>query len=272
MLLEQEIRNFCKKHGIQLNKDYGQHFLITENILENIIKAANIQPHDHIVEIGPGIGTLTRELLKCTSHITAIEIDTCLTRLLQEFLVTSNAKNITNNLNIINNNALHTPFPAIPYKIVANIPYHITSPLLRHTFLESACTPTSLTLMIQKEVAEKICDEKNRGLLTILVSLFGKPHIICTVPRCAFLPPPKVHSAVLQIDCFSKPIVDKPTLEKIFILVKHAFSQKRKMLRNTIGSLPDGLDMLQKAGIDPERRPQTVSTEEWIRLAKVVSS
>lgn len=147
--LQKEVHDFLQTNRLTFKKSLGQHFLISRNILHTIIQAANIQPDDHIVEIGPGIGILTRELLKQTKHVTAIEIDTSLIPLLKAF--TSG-----HSLEIINNDALRTAFPAASYKIVANIPYHITSPLLRHAFVESN-PPTSLTLLIQKEVAEKIC-------------------------------------------------------------------------------------------------------------------
>ena len=262
MMLDSTVRHFLSKHGIRLNKDLGQHFLINESVLDRIVEAANIQPKDTIVEIGAGIGILTRELVKKAQRVTAIEIDAKLIPLLKEF--TANPTHLT----IINGNALHISFPTEPYKIVANIPYHITSPLLRHAFLESSSPPQSLTLLIQREVAKKICDTNNAGLLTIVVGLFGIPKIVATISPSAFLPPPKVDSAILHIQCFEKPRTTPQMTERILALVKLAFSQKRKMLCNTIGSLPDGLDRLARADLDPQRRPQTLTIEEWIQLAK----
>ena len=155
-------------------------------------------------------------------------------------------------------------------KIVANIPYHITSPLLHHIFLESPATPTSLTLLIQREVAETICDAENAGILTILVGLFGTPRYVASISAEAFLPPPKVDSAVLHIDCFEAPLADRETIDHIFSLTKAAFGGKRKMLRNTLGQLPNGMEKLAEAGIDPTRRPQTLSVKEWITLAGIL--
>ena len=172
-------------------------------------------------------------------------------------------------LNIINANALHVEMPNTPYKVVANIPYHITSPLLHHLFLESKTVPTSLTLLIQREVAEKICDAEDAGMLTILVGLFGTPRIVAHVPPEAFLPPPKVDSAVLHIDCFPKSLADNKTIGHIFSLTKTAFGQKRKMLRNTLGAFPLGMERLERLGIAPTRRPQALSIQEWIALAQV---
>jgi len=262
MELAQEVHSFCKTHRLQLNKDLGQHFLIDQAALESIVETADIRSQDCVVEIGPGIGVLTRELLKAAKHVTAIEIDTKLIPLLNAFT------HAPHHLTPINGNALQVPFPTDPYKVVANIPYHITSPLLRHAFLESKQPPQSLTLLMQKEVAEKICDTEHAGLLTILVHLFGTPHMICTVPPASFLPPPQVDSAILYIECFSAPLASPEILQQIFTLAKHAFSQKRKMLRNTVGTLPHGMELLHKACIDPTRRPQTVTVQEWIELAK----
>ncbi|MBI3336442.1 ribosomal RNA small subunit methyltransferase A [Candidatus Peregrinibacteria bacterium] len=265
--LQKEVHDFLQTNRLTFKKSLGQHFLISRNILHTIIQAANIQPDDHIVEIGPGIGILTRELLKQTKHVTAIEIDTSLIPLLKAF--TSG-----HSLEIINNDALRTAFPAASYKIVANIPYHITSPLLRHAFVESN-PPTSLTLLIQKEVAEKIClpvrssegakagDTKYSSRLGILVGLFGTPKLITKVPPSAFLPPPNVDSAVLHIQTFKKPKAEPDIIERVFRLTHTAFGQKRKMLHNTIS-----MELLEHAHIDPTRRPQTLSIDEWIALAK----
>lgn len=259
---------FCKAHGLRLNKDLGQHFLTDESVLQGIIETAEIQPDDTILEIGAGIGVLTRELLAKAANVIAIELDENLIPLLKEY-TTKNQQLKTSNLHVVQGNALTIPFPNVPYKIVANIPYHITSPLLRHAFLESEIQPTSMTLLIQREVAEKICDTKDHGLLTILVGLFGKPTLVQIVPPESFLPPPKVDSAILHIDCFEKPLADEKTIEEVFRLTKLAFSKKRKMLSNSIGSMEGGMELLEKAGIDATRRPQTVSVEEWIELARL---
>jgi 16S rRNA (adenine1518-N6/adenine1519-N6)-dimethyltransferase len=243
----------------------GQHFLVDEDALESIVDAAGIEPEDHVIEIGPGIGILTRELLRHAGSVTAIEIDARLIPLMRTFIPEEDQRG----LETVNQNALHASLPSEPYKIVANIPYHITSPLLRHVFLESQPPPKSVTLLIQKEVAQTICDAKSAGILTILVRLFGTPRYICGVPSASFLPPPKVDSAVLSIACFEKPRAERLTIDTIFKLTKIAFAGKRKMLRNTLGHLPDGMEKLAKAAIDPQRRPQTLSIDEWILLANL---
>lgn len=263
-MLRDDIAAFLHRHGIWLNKDLGQHFLIAEDVLDAIMQSADIQPTDTVLEIGPGIGVLTRLLMERAKKVIAIELDTKLLPLLRTY-VGKGYKHST--LDIIQGNALQVPFPSEPYKVVANIPYHITSPLLRHIFLESTQVPVSLTLLIQREVAETICDNESAGLLTILVGLFGTPRIVTLVDPSCFLPPPAVDSAVLHIDCFPQPKATPEIIEEIFRLTKIGFSQKRKMLSNTLGHLPDGQRILSEASIDPKRRPQTVTVDEWIALA-----
>jgi 16S rRNA (adenine1518-N6/adenine1519-N6)-dimethyltransferase len=194
-----EVRSFLKQNGIALKHALGQNFLTDDNVLAAIVEAAEIRKSDTVVEIGPGIGILTRELMKRAGRVTSIEIDATLIPLLKKFTGWSPEGNLT----IIEGNALTAAMPQNPYKIVANIPYHITSPLLRHVFRESVVRPSSLTLLMQREVAEKICNPSDAGLLTILVGLFGMPSIVTRVPAAAFLPPPNVESAVLHIAAFT---------------------------------------------------------------------
>jgi 16S rRNA (adenine1518-N6/adenine1519-N6)-dimethyltransferase len=272
--LETHVRQFCREHNLRLKKGLGQNFLIDQEILETIVEAAEIAHCDHIVEIGPGIGILTKELLRKASKVTAIELDPRLPPLIKEYVAEQGEA-----LTITEGNALQVPFPDTPYKIVANIPYHITSPLLRKSFLpartervrsggESEVAPSSITILIQREVAEKICDTENASLLTILVGLFGKPQIITHVPPSAFLPPPKVDSAVVHISSFETSRADRETIEKVFELAHLAFSQKRKMIRKTIGAFHGGKEHLKALGIDEKRRPQTLSIDEWLSLAR----
>jgi 16S rRNA (adenine1518-N6/adenine1519-N6)-dimethyltransferase len=259
--LSNEIRQYCSDNLLKLNTDLGQHFLVDEMVLDDIVTAGNIQETDHIVEIGPGVGVLTRELLYNAGKVTAVEIDERMILLLKQFTGYSPI------LNIINNDALKVEFPEEPYKIIANIPYHITSPLLRHAMLESKVLPTSMTLLIQKEVADRICDKKSESLLSIIVKLFGQPTKICNVPPKSFLPPPKVDSAVIHIECFKEPLADADTIDRVMKYAKIGFSMKRKMLRNSFATFPGGLELLAAASIDETRRPQTLSVHEWIAVA-----
>jgi 16S rRNA (adenine1518-N6/adenine1519-N6)-dimethyltransferase len=266
--LRDRVRAFCRSHRLALETDLGQHFLVEEDVLAAITEAAQVRSGETIVEIGPGIGVLTEALLQRGAHVTAIELDARLIPLLQRFVTTNEKRETRNPLTVIHANALSTPMPTVPYAIVANIPYHITSPLLRHVFLEESVLPTSMTLLLQREVAEKICDTHSAGLLTVLVSLFGTPRLVCTVPSEAFLPPPRVESAVLHIACFAHPVAKRTVLDRVFALAKLAFSGKRKMLRNTLGKLPEGTRHLTEAQVDPTRRPETLTRDEWLALAR----
>lgn len=264
--LAARIGDFCKAHRLRLNTDLGQHFLIDEPTLDAIIAASRLQSGERALEIGPGIGVLTERLLQLGANVTAIELDERMLPLLAMFTAKDGTPHP--NLQVLQGNALAVPFPSEPYRIVANIPYHITSPLLRHAFLECPRAPESLTLLIQREVAERIADPEDRGLLTIIVALFGVARIVKHVPPQAFLPPPAVDSAVLHIDCHPAPLVGPDELDHLIWTLKMGFHQKRKMLRTTIGRLPGGEDALAAAKIDGTRRPQTLTPQEWIVLAK----
>lgn len=259
------IKELLRAFGIRLNTDLGQHFLIDEDVLETIVNTADIQPGERVVEIGPGVGVLTKELLDAGARVTAIELDARFLPILQQYAM-QDQQGATGKLEIVHANALSVPFPNDPYKVVANIPYHITSPLLRHAYLEGR-PPQSMTLLIQREVAEKICDPEHAGMLTILVALFGTPRVVTIVKPGAFLPPPAVDSAVLHIQSHPTPLADRATIDRVFSLTKLGFGQKRKMLRNTIGKLEHGMELLKKTRIDPMRRPETLRVEEWINLA-----
>ncbi len=267
--LKDRVSGFCRATGLKLNTDLGQHYLVDEAALEAIVESGKLQQGELVVEIGAGIGVLTEELLKAGARVKTIEFDKRVIPLLNAYV---DAARWGDKLEVIEGNALDVPFPEEPYKVIANIPYHITSPLLRHMFLESPKSPSSATLLIQREVAERICDPDDSGLLTVVVSLFGKPSIVRHVPPSSFMPPPAVDSSVMHIACFEQPLADGPTIDAVMSLLKLGFSQKRKMLRNTLGSLPDGDALLASVNIDPTRRPQTLTTAEWIALAKARSA
>lgn len=269
-MLREEVLKFLQSNDVRLNTDIGQHFLIDEFVLESVLDAADLKANERVIEVGPGIGVLTRELLRKQADVTAIEIDPRFIPLMKQF-ISAEKRATSQRVTAVHGNALHIPPPTEgPYKVVANIPYHITSPLLHHFLLEATVIPTSMTLLIQKEVAENICDDGSKSILTVLVSLFGKPRLECIVPPACFVPPPAVDSAVIHIDCFAKPIVDKETAKKVLALAKHAMSGRRKMLSNTIGKLPGGSEALKNASIPPSLRPQDLSIEQWITLEKIL--
>lgn len=240
---------------MKAKKQLGQNFLKNADTLAKIIKAAAVEKDDLVIEVGPGKGVLTTELIQQAKKVIAIEKDSELLPFLAEKFASAS------NLELVEADILKTPPPNEDYKVVANIPYYITSPILNH-FLQAANKPQSMTLLVQKEVAEKICTKAGKhSILSLQVQLFGEPSIIAKVPASHFVPAPKVDSAILQIDVFEKEKYKNPL--KILKLAKMAFSQKRKKLRNTLGNY------IKTDRIDMNRRPQTLSLEEWALLTEL---
>lgn len=244
-------------------KSLGQNFLTNPRIVEKIIATAELKGNETAVEVGPGFGILTEALLKAAKRVIAIEKDK---RLYSSLRGRFSGRS---NLELIHADALKIPPPKEPYFLIANIPYSITSPLLDHFIRDHPDRlPVRAVLLVQKEVAQKICAVPPRmNVLALHVQTFGKPKIIATVSRHNFQPVPKVDSAILKIEfppyiMLSLSKHDGINLKKYFELIHRGFSKKRKMLRAT---LPAAL--LKKADIDPTRRAETLSLEEWQRLS-----
>jgi 16S rRNA (adenine1518-N6/adenine1519-N6)-dimethyltransferase len=251
------IFEILKKYNIRPIKHFGQNFLIDEGILNKIIEAADIQKNDTILEIGPGLGILTLELAKRAKQVIAIEKDKRMCEILSEMLDAGNVKNVE----IVNENILkitNNQFPMTNYKIVANIPYYLTSPLIRK-FLETESRPEFMVLMIQKEVAQRICASPPKmSLLAVSVQFYADPEIISYVSKNSFYPVPKVDSAIIKI--IPKTIPDIDT-EKFFKLVKTGFASKRKMLKNNLPKID-----LEKLDLNPKVRAENLSTDDWIKI------
>jgi 16S rRNA (adenine1518-N6/adenine1519-N6)-dimethyltransferase len=264
----QELIDFLKAHQLWNKKSLGQNFLVNLEVLEQIIKTAEITKNDQVVEIGAGLGVLTEKLLEKAAHVRAIEYDSTLIPMLQKTFSKSK------NLELLHADALKIDPPDYPYKLVANIPYYITSPLLNH-YLQTQKRPDIIVFLVQKEVAEKICAEPgDHSILSLQVQIFGNPKMIAQVGKSSFFPQPKVDSAILKIEVFQEPVLKNTRL--FFKLIKAAFSQKRKTLLNSLRSANLELgreeisDLLNQAGIEPNRRPQSLSLEEWGRLVLLI--
>lgn len=253
LLNPSEIRSLLSRHGLWAKKHLGQNFLINGAVLEEIIQTAEISPEDHVIEVGPGLGVLTQKLAEKAQKVTSIEIDSTLLPVLKETL-----KNYEN-IQILNQDALTFRPPNEKYKVVANIPYYITSPLINH-FLQAANKPETITILTQKEVAEKACKiEPDMSVLSLQINLFGTPKVVQKVGAKSFFPAPKVDSAILHI------IINKNPSEKakeILKLAKKAFSQKRKKLSNT---LPEMKEKLKELGLN-DLRPEHLSINDWESL------
>jgi 16S rRNA (adenine1518-N6/adenine1519-N6)-dimethyltransferase len=271
-------QKLLRQSGLHARKGLGQNFLIDEDVLGEIISSAGLSIEDLVIEVGPGLGILTGELAEHAGRVIAIEIDDNLAALLKERLA-SNA-----NVRVISQDILKTELAVLlseykttKYKVVANLPYYITSPVLRH-FLESDCKPESMVVMVQKEVAEEIAAKPGKmSLLSIGVQLYGRPEIITKVPAESFYPAPKVDSAILKVTPYLQPRVQIDDREGFFKLVRAGFASARKQLANSLAqglgiSKEESLALLNKAGIDARRRAETLSIEEWAQLWQVYCS
>ena len=253
------IKSLLNKFGLYAKKSFGQNFLLNGQILTIMTDIAEISKDDHVIEIGPGLGTLTQELAKKAGKVTSIELDRNLIPILKETL-----KDFSN-VEIINSDALLFEPSENTYKVVANIPYNITSHLISH-FLQNKNPPESLTLLIQYEVAKKLCTlNPDMSVLSLGTALFGKAKFIKKVKKGSFFPVPKVDSAIIHISLYEpseKEFIGRENAIKILNLAKKAFSQKRKKLKNPLPELKEKLTALNLA----EKRPQELSIDDWKNL------
>jgi 16S rRNA (adenine1518-N6/adenine1519-N6)-dimethyltransferase len=276
-------RQLLRQSGIRPKKRLGQHFLTDETVLDDILSAAELSPGDAVVEVGPGLGVLTEALAKRGAKIIAVELDARLVGLLTKRLA------VFPNVRIVHadilkvapaqllRESLVTEELAGGYKIVANLPYYITSPVLSH-FLEAKPRPSKMVVMVQKEVGETIAAAPGKmRLLSVKAQFYGKVVIVSHVPAKRFYPPPKVDSVVLRLDMYEHPPLIQSGVSDIdgfFDMVMHGFSAPRKQLRN---SMAHSLEMqpnqvaalLGEVGIESKRRAETLSLEEWGKLWKV---
>lgn len=262
-----------KRYDLRAHKGLGQNFLQDPLALEKIVSAAEIQPTDTVLEIGPGLGSLTRYLAVAAKEVVAIELDHGLLPPLKTVL------SPYQNIRLIHGDILKFSPKALnlenDYIVVANIPYYITSAVMRH-LLESESKPRRIVLTVQKEVAQRICaNPGDMSLLALSVQVYGKPRIAANIPASAFFPAPKVDSAVLVVEIYSSPRIKEAFLDTFFKLIKAGFSQKRKTLRNSLSaglhiSPVNAADILTHVNIDPQRRAETLSIEEWEKLSEIV--
>jgi len=264
-----DIPALLKRHGLRPSKALGQNFLQDTRTLQKIVAAADLGPADDVLEIGAGLGSLTRYLALAARSVTAVELDAGLLPVLKAVLAPYA------NVRLVQGDILELDPAALMqrdgYRVVANIPYYITSAVIRR-LLECEPRPAGLVLTLQREVAARICAGPGEmSLLALSVQVYGRPEVLAQIPAEAFYPAPKVDSAILRVEIHPQPVVPAARLESFFTLVRAGFSQKRKKLRN---SLAAGLRLapaqaerlLSAAGIDPQRRAETLALEEWGRL------
>jgi 16S rRNA (adenine1518-N6/adenine1519-N6)-dimethyltransferase len=273
--LTQSARRLLGSLDTHAKKSLGQHFLIDPGVLRKIVEAADIAPQDTVIEVGPGLGVLTAELAKRAGRVIAVELDDNLAELLKHTL------SWATNMSVVHRDVLKvTPSALLEtagveaergYKVVANLPYYITSAVLRH-FLEGDIRPSMMVVMVQKEVARAITAAPGEmSLLSVAVQFYGEARIVSGVSAHSFFPAPKVDSAILKIRLHPRLFIDAAQTAGFFGLVRAAFCANRKQLVN---SLSQGLSvtkeevrpLLEQAGIDPKRRAETLSIPEWVGL------
>jgi len=266
-----DIKALLRKYGLRPSKRLGQNFLVDGQALARVVAAAEITTDDEVLEIGPGLGGLTRLLAHEARRVVAVELDEALLPPLREALDgLDNVEVIPGDILAVDPGEL---FQESGFLVVANIPYYITSAVIRH-LLSASRRPSQLVLTVQKEVAERICAGAGAmSLLALSVQVYGAPRRVAAIPAGAFYPSPKVDSAVVRVDLYDEPAIPEQRLERFFRLAKAGFSQKRKTLRNALSAgmawtKEHAQAVLRDAGIDPQRRAQTLSLEEWGRLVE----
>jgi 16S rRNA (adenine1518-N6/adenine1519-N6)-dimethyltransferase len=268
------IPTLLRQFNLHPDKSLGQNFLVDETALAKVAAAAEVGSDETVLEIGPGLGSLTRHLAAAARRVVAVELDDgllpALTGVLKPY----------SNVEIIQGDILAVPLPSLGlppgYKVAANIPYYITSAVIRH-LLEAENRPARIVLTVQREVAERLCAKPDdMSVLAVSVQFYSAPRVVARIPAGAFYPRPNVDSAVVRLDVLPRWAVDVKDSEVFFRVVKAGFSQKRKQLRN---SLSGGLQMpgeqveawLARAGIDSRRRAETLALEEWGSLSETLA-
>ena len=271
-----------QKYNFNFQKKFGQNFLIDEHVLDKIIRAAEITKDDYVLEIGPGIGTMTQYLACAAREVTAVEIDRALIPILEDTLKEYD------NVSIINEDILKVDIAALakeknggrPIKVVANLPYYITTPIIMGLF-ESHVPLESITVMVQKEVADRMQvgpGTKDYGALSLAVQFYAKPKVVLNVPASCFMPRPNVDSAVIRLERFKTPPVDVKNEHLMFKIIRASFNQRRKTLQNGIansGELSFTKEQIAKAleslGISANIRGESLSLAEFAALSDILT-
>jgi 16S rRNA (adenine1518-N6/adenine1519-N6)-dimethyltransferase len=282
-----DVRKLLQEFDIRPKKSLGQNFLIDQRSLGHIVEAAELGPEDVVLEIGPGLGTLTHLLAEKAGRVIAVELDQRLVEILSQTLADCpNAEIVQGDIlqldlaelirGAMRPYALAPLLPCslatlLPYKVVANLPYYITSAVLRH-LLTAEVKPRLMVVTVQLEVARRITAEPgDMSLLAVSVQFYGRPRLVARIKAGAFYPSPQVDSAVVRIDLHDHPIVEVDDAGSFFEIVRAGFAHRRKQLRNTLAAelaLPPGevAQALDRAGVNPKRRAQTLSLEEWAKV------
>lgn len=269
-----------KNHGFVFQKRYGQNFLVDPHVAEKIMDAAKVGEQDFVLEIGPGIGTLTQYLASAAAYVAAVEIDQALIPILSTTLKDfQNVEVICQDILKVDLNRLVREMnQGKPIKVVANLPYYITTPILMG-LLEQKVPITSITVMVQKEVAKRMCQgpgSKEYGALSLAVQYYSNPSVAANVPPNCFLPRPKVGSTVVQLEVYEKPLADPEDVSLMFHIIRASFNQRRKTLANGLhnfSGFPLGkgevLEVLQECGMRPDIRGEDLDLGQFVKLSNI---
>ncbi len=272
-----DVRRLLEQWDLRPSKGLGQNFLINPAVLEKIVAAAELTPDDVVLEIGAGLGAMTELLARDAGHVVAVELDQRLIPVLQDVL--SGLDNVT----LVQGDILALDPVALvggldlQYQVVANLPYYITSAVLRH-LLEASLKPQRIVITVQREVAERIVAKPGKmSLLAVSVQFYGRPQLLFRIKPGSFYPSPEVESAVVRVDVHEKPIAPVEETDAFFRVVRAGFSPRRKQLRNTLSAglrraPTEVATKLEKVGVDPRRRAETLGLQEWVRVARVLVS
>ena len=271
------------RYGFSFQKKFGQNFLIDENVVEKIVRDAGVTKDDFVLEIGPGIGTMTQILCENAREVVAVEIDDKLIPILTE-----DTLSWYDNVTVIHEDILKLDIVKLanernggkPIKVVANLPYYITTPIIMGLF-ESHVPLDSITIMVQKEVADRMQvgpGTKDYGALSLAVQYYAKPQILLNVPASCFMPRPNVDSAVIQLTRYEKPPVEVADEHLMFRLIRASFNQRRKTMTNSVGNSPElsvskeqMAAALEKCGLSATVRGEALTLEQFAELANVLS-
>ena len=276
-----ELKALLNRHGFNFSKTLGQNFLIDKNVLNKIVSASELNENSCVLEIGPGAGTLTRRLAETGARCTAVEIDKALLPILGETLAGFDNFNIINSdiLKVDLKKLIKDEFDNKPFHVIANLPYYITTPIIMQ-ILESRLPVVSMTLMVQKEVADRMCatcGSKEYGALSVAVQYYTIPTVICRAEPHCFIPQPKVASSVVHLKVSPTPTVTVSDEKKFFAIVKSSFGQRRKTLLNALSKSPyfsankDSVrSALVQMGVDENIRGEKLSISQFAKLSELL--
>ena len=274
-------KTLLNKYGFTFQKKFGQNFLIDPRVLDKIIDAANITKEDCVIEIGPGIGSVTQALIENAGKVISIEIDDKLIPILtEEYGHNEHFKLIHNDvLKVDLKKLIAEESPNRPIKVVANLPYYITTPIVM-ALLENDLPIESITVMVQKEVADRLASKpgsKQYGAITVAVNYYAEPYLVANVPRNCFMPRPNVDSAVIKLTVNQEPVVKAKNVKQMLRIIRAAFLLRRKTLLNTLAAHGElGLDkeelkrLLDESGIGAQTRGEVLSLEDFARLSDYI--